>query len=189
MKIVVSAFVLLVAVVGLAFGQDAAEQVADYPVCDYSGLRWDTSSTRIEITVFHGEVKSAYKFASLYSMMMFISEAEILDEEIGDLGEFKMLDYDSYGKDKPVWITSGGDGPPEMFVVYTQSNLPGSQPPFMAAFKSEESAYVWSERWGGEVFGAEESMEVLFGIIGPELEKKYPQDESGTSAPPPGPAE
>lgn len=184
MKVFVSAFVLLVAVAGLAFGQDAPGQVADYPVCDYSGLRWDTSSTRIEITVFHGEDKSAYKFASLYSMMMFISEAEILDEDIGELGEFKMLDYDSYGKDKPVWITSGGEGPPEMFVVHTETAIPGSQPPFMAAFMSEESAYIWFERWGGEVYGAEESMDVLFRIIGPELEKNFPMDESGADAPP-----
>ena len=88
MKVFVSVCVVLMTAVGLAFGQDSPDQAADYPVCDYSGLRWDTSSTRIEITGFHDEVKSAYKFASLYSMMMFISEAEILGEDVGDLGEF-----------------------------------------------------------------------------------------------------
>ncbi len=190
MRVVTIALIMLVSLAGLAFGQaTTTQEEVDYIVCDYSGLRWDTSPTRIEISVFHGDVESSYHFASLYSMLMFLIESSMEGEDIGDLGEFKMLDYDSFGTDELVWIVSGGDAPPEMFAVHTLKEIAGSDSPYMAVFSTEEAADAKAKEWGGDVYDAETAMVVLQEIIEEELEARYAGEEPGADAAPHGEGE
>ncbi|MCH7472238.1 nitrous oxide reductase accessory protein NosL [bacterium] len=136
-------FILLLATAG-AFAQEATEaEEEERPACENCGMFWDTSPTRVSVTIKADEKEEEHIFECMSCTHTGL--VEIYGDGV-ELASLQVLDYATFGAEEETMI----DGM-KAFYLYGVERLKGSMPPYIAAFASEDAAKESQKELGGEL--------------------------------------
>jgi nitrous oxide reductase accessory protein NosL len=131
---------LMLSGIALAQGDEEATR------CDYCGMFWDTSSTRLEIDMIVDGKSMISHFESVGCLINSMQELKESGAKEMKISSARILDYSSFGSDREVMT----DAMKAWYLVDTKK-LKGSMAPFIAAFGSKEVAAEMQKSLGGEL--------------------------------------